>query len=194
MAATYHYLFLALARVATPHQALAERVRGFSGGDVVGQFAPQLGWANNEAAVLLRGDAVDPAALIAPPLVTASRLEVLTPTIRPADAGRPAPLGIFVHRWFEVDAAATDEFVALSGEAWPHFEAEFDTRIFGLFRAAESDEDRAKGVVRHLLITGYRDHSVWEASREPTTQAGSAFQRRQQVTRRTWAASTRLVR
>ena len=84
MAATYHYLFLALARVATPHQALAERVRGFSGGDVVGQFAPQLGGANNEAAVLLRGDAVDPAALIAPPLVTASRLEVLTPTIRPA--------------------------------------------------------------------------------------------------------------
>jgi len=194
MAATYHYLFLTLARVQAPHQALAERVRGFADGEIIGQFAPQLGWANNEAAVLLRGGAVAPTSLIAPPLVTSSRLDVLTPTIRPADADRPAPLGIFVHRWFEVDAGATDEFVALSGEAWPHFEAEFDTRIFGLFRAAESDEDRAKGVVRHLLITGYRDHSVWEASREPTTQAGSAFQRRHQVTRRTWAASTRLVR
>jgi hypothetical protein len=193
VAANYRYLFFTLGRVPTPHQALSTRLKAGGGVEVVGQFAPQLGWANNEAAVLVRGGG-DIAALTAAPLVTSARMDRLSPTLRPTDdAARPPARGIYVHRWFEVEADATDEFVALSGEAWPDFETEFDTWIFGLFRAETTNQDRANGVVRHLLITGYGDHGVWQASREPTTNAGSAFARRQQVTRRTWAASTRMV-
>jgi len=43
------------------------------------------------------------------------------------------------------------------------------------------------------LITRYADHGVWEASRDPTSEAMQIFARRQQLTRRSWAASTLLV-
>lgn len=196
MAAVYEYLFLTLARGPAPHQALAERLRGLSSVESVGQFAPQLGWAGDQAAVLLREAPGEPPALaelVAPPLVVNARRERLTATIRPGDNDRPSPGGIYVHRWFEVEAGATDEFVALSGQGWERFEALFDARIFGLFRADASEADRAAGVVRLLLVTRYGDHGVWEASRDPTTEAMQIFARRQQLTRRSWAASTRLV-
>lgn len=52
----YDYLFLTLARGRPAHARLTEALPGAVGGrEVVGQFAPQLGWASNEAAVLLRG-------------------------------------------------------------------------------------------------------------------------------------------
>ena len=204
MTAAYDYLFLTLARGRAPHQALAELLRDAAaprlaelGGQIVGQFAPQLGWANDEAAVLVRwpnaetqGDA---AAALASPTVISAQATGLAATIRPADQDRPAPAGIYVHRWFEVESGSADEFVRLSGEGWKGFEAQFDARIFGLFRAAPDGRDRTEGLTRLLLITRYGDHGVWEASRDPTTEAMQIFARRQQLTRRTWAASTRLV-
>ena len=157
---------------------------------MVGQFAPQLGWANNQAAVLFRGEG----ALDAPGLVVSATSESLTPTLRPTDDAIPQPGGIYVHRWFEVDAGAADEFIDLSGQGWLRFETQFDTQIFGLFRAAPSPADLGwLNLQRLLLITRYADHRVWEASRDPTSEAMQIFARRQQLTRRTWAASTRLV-
>jgi len=192
MATAYDYIVLTLAPVPTPHQALAAHVRTLAGVDVLGQFAPQLGWVNNEAAVLLRrSEAVsgDVRAIAAPALVTDYRVEPLTATPRPADDDRPSPGGIYVHRWFEVDPGAVDEFVDLSGQGWERFESLFDARIFGLFRAP----DGAGPIARLLLITRYGDHGVWQASRDPSTEAMRIFARRQQLTRRTWAASTLLV-
>jgi hypothetical protein len=186
---TYVYLIATLARVSTPHQALAAHLRGLSA-EVVGQFAPQLGWANNQAAVLLRGG---DSALDAPGLIVSVTSEPLTPTLRPADGAIPRPGGIYVHRWFEVDAASADEFIELSGQGWKRFEAQFDTQIFGLFRAAPSPADKAAAIQRLLLITRYAGHGVWEASREPTSEAMQIFARRQELTGRTWAASTLLV-
>lgn len=185
---SYDYVVATLARVPTPHQALAAHLRGVSA-EVVGQFAPQLGWANNQAAVLLRGDGV----LDAPDLVVSVTSERLTPTLRPADDAVPLAGGIYVHRWFEVDAGAADEFVELSGQGWKHFETQFAAQIFGLFRAALSSADSEAGLQRLLLLTRYADHGVWEASRDPTSEAMQIFARRQQLTRRTWAASTLLV-
>jgi hypothetical protein len=187
---TYDYAFLTLARVPTPHQALAAHLRG-AAVKVVGQFAPQLGWANNEAAVLAR--AIEPGALTVPNLVVQTKVESLTPTLRPADDAITQPGGVHVHRWFEVGAGDTDEFIELSGQGWQRFEAQFDTQIFGLFRAAPSVADREANLQRLLLITRYADHGVWEASRDPTSEAMQIFARRQQLTRRTWAASTLLV-
>lgn len=186
----YGYVFATLARVPTPHQALAAHLLGLPV-DVVGQFAPQLGWANNQAAVLLRGG---DGTLEAPGLIAGATAERLTPTLRPADDAVPQPDGIYVHRWFEVGAADADEFIDLSGQGWRRFEAQFDTRIFGLFHASPSPADRDAGLQRLLLITRYADHGVWEASRDPTSEAMQIFARRQQLTRRSWAASTLLVR
>jgi hypothetical protein len=186
---TWDYLRVTLARVPTPHQALATYLRGVPA-EVVGQFAPQLGWANNEAAVLLRGA---DGALAAPGLIASVTVEHLNPTLRPSDGAVPQPGGIYVHRWFEVGAADADEFIDLSGQGWRRFEAQFDTQIFGLFRASPSVADQDSSLRRLLLITRYADHGVWEASRDPTSEAMQIFARRQQLTRRSWAASTLLV-
>jgi hypothetical protein len=198
----YDYVFITLNRVPTPHLALAEHLRDVAGpalrdegGEIVGQFAPQLGWAANEAAVLVRwsGEPGDVVPIAGPGLTASARVDRLTPTLRPADADRPAAGGIYVHRWFEVEADAADEFVGLSDQGWERFERLFDTQIFGLFKADPSADDRAAGVVRLLLLTRYASHGVWEESRDPTTEAMQIFARRQQLTRRSWAASTRLV-
>jgi hypothetical protein len=92
-----------------------------------------------------------------------------------------------------VEVAAVPEFLKLSVQGWRDFESRFDTHIFGLFRAETSDIDERDGVARLLLITRYGDHGVWEASRDPSTEAMAAFARRQRLTRDTWAASTLLV-
>jgi hypothetical protein len=201
VSAVYDYLFLRLARGPTPHPALARRLADVApalkaaGGEIVGQWAPQLGWANDEAAVLVRwaGARGDPDALTALEGVAHGSVTPVAPTIRPVDADRPGAGGIYVHRWFEIEAGGEDEFVQLSSQGWAHFETLFDAKIFGLFHAELSAADRAAGASRLLLITRYGDHGVWEASRDPTTEAMQIFMRRQQLTRRSWAASTRLV-
>jgi hypothetical protein len=201
LSAAYDYLRLTLARAPTPHPALARRLAqaapalGEAGAQLVGQWAPQLGWANDEAAVLVRwaGARGDLAPITALEGVAETSVDHLAPTIRPGDAFRPPAGGIYVHRWFAVEAGAEDEFVSLSSQGWAHFETLFDAKIFGLFRAERSADDRTAGVTRLLLITRYGDHGVWEASRDPTTEAMKIFLRRQQLTRRSWAASTRLM-
>lgn len=194
MAAGYDYLFLTLGPVPTPHQALAERLRELGGADVVGQFAPQLGWKTNEAAVLLRRPEGDERTVgLGAPLVTELQAERLRPTVRPGDDDHLAAGGIYVHRWFEVEAPAAAEFIELSCQGWRGFEAQFDARIFGLFRAEPNLRDTAEGVARLLLITRYAGHGEWEVSRDPTTEAMQIFARRQRLTQRSWAASSRLI-
>ena len=143
--------------------------------------------------LLRRGQDEVPSALGAPGLVVDAKLEQLTPTLRPAGDATPKPGGVYVHRWFEVEAGAADEFIELSGQGWARFEAQFDTRIFGLFRAAPSPSDLEARLARLLLLTRYADHGVWEASRDPTSEAMQIFARRARLTRRSWAASTLLV-
>ena len=199
--ALYDYLVLTLALAPTPHPALAQKLAAAApalqaaGGDLVGQFAPQLGWANDNAAVIVRwrGARGDLGPIGGADGVTEAVIDHLTPTIRPADDHRPADGGIYVHRWFAIEAGAESEFVDLSGRGWEHFERLFDANIFGLFRAEPSAADAAGGVTRLLLVTRYGDHGVWEASRDPSTEAMQIFMRRQQLTRRSWAASTRLI-
>ena len=187
---SYDYFSLTLKRVPTPHQALAAHLRGLPDG-IVGQFSPQLGWANNEAAVLVRRpDSAPATGLAAPDLIANAKLERLTPTLRPSDDAAPKPGGIYVHRWFEVEAGAADEFVELSGQGWQRFEAQFDTNIFGLFRAEAAAPN---GDVRMLLLTRYADHGVWEASRQPSTTAREAFGSRHELTTSTIARSSLLV-
>jgi hypothetical protein len=198
----YDYLFLDLQPpVGTPtaraaHEAV--RAAGLGDAEVLGVFAPQLGWHARQAAVLLRWpdtaqDRAGVAALGKAPGVGALSRDRLTPTARPAATDRPPAGGIYVHRWFVIETPALAEFLELSTTGWKDFEARFETHIYGLFTAEQTTQDKAAGLTRLLLLTRYRDHGVWETSRDPSTAAMAAFQRRARLTRDSWAASTLLA-
>ncbi|MFI4936239.1 MAG: hypothetical protein ACHP7N_16630 [Caulobacterales bacterium] len=199
--ANYDYLFLELSPGAAVRaefiRSLAAAPRAPQDGRPLGVFVPQLGWAGSQAAVLIEraGDGESPAARAVAQASQAVACErwTLVPTVRPRPGDSLSAGGIYVHRWFEVESAAVDEFVALSGEAWPDFEGQFDARIFGLFTATPAGEATTAGLVRLLLITRYASHGVWEDSRDPTTSAMQTFARRAALTRRTQAASTLLA-
>ena len=133
------------------------------------------------------------AALAEAPGVRSAERHRLQATARPSASDRLKPGGIYVHRWFVIATPSLAEFVDLSTTGWRDFEARFDTNIFGLFTAEQTPQDKAAGQTRLLLLTRYRDHGVWEESRNPTTDAMAAFQRRQLITRDTWNVSTLLV-
>lgn len=171
-----------------------------AGGEIIGLFTPQLGWVARQAALLVRwkdgdvkGRGGQIAALAKGKTVRAVQRGHLKPTLRPAAADRPQPGGIYVHRWFVVETLRVPEFLDLSAQGWRDFETRFDARIFGLFAAERTPQDIAQRVTRLLLITRYGDHGVWEKSRDPTSEAMAAFQKRQLMTRDTWGASTLFV-
>lgn len=206
--AMYDYLFLDLddAKDGTsPPRAYAAAIRDKAaavkgaGGEVLGLFTPQLGWVARQAALLVRwgpdakGRDGLTTGLMRGDAVRIGQRAKLEATSRPTAADPVKPGGIYVHRWFVVEAKNVPEFLALSQEGWRDFEVRFDTNIFGLFTAERSSNDRGTGVTRLLLITRYGDHGVWEKSRDPSTAAMAAFARRQLLTRDTWAASTLFV-
>ena len=197
--AAYHYLTLELApgraawdalRTAMPSRVLPA-IRA-AGGEALGLFSPQLGFAANEAILLVRWPdetRADPSVIAIDNVQIRSR-DRLTATLRPADTDTPKPGGIYVHRWFTVAPANVETFVGLSGQAWPSFEGGFDTNIFGLFRA---QDPAPGGDARMLLLTRYADHGVWEASRQPSATARQAFGSRHELTTSTIARSSLLV-
>jgi hypothetical protein len=203
----YDYLFLDLA--APPGVPAArgylEAVRtrkaevAAAGGEVLGLFTPQIGWRAHQAALLVgwKPDASEAESVMSQLAglegVARARRDRLTPTARPVAGDRPLTGGIYVHRWFVIDTPALDEFVSLSTQGWRDFEVRFESRIFGLFTAAATPDEKTAGRTRLLLLTRYADHGVWEASRDPTSDAMAAFQRRQKLTHETWAASTLLT-
>jgi hypothetical protein len=198
----YEYLTLELAHGRSSWAALAAHMRdnarakiAADGGELLGLFSPQLGFASNEATLLVRWSKPgDSAAAFAIPEVTGHHREVLTPTVRPRDADKPRTgTGIYVHRWFTIDGDKTAEFIDLSNRAWGGFEGSYDTEIFGLFTAAPGEVDRKTGAARLLLLTWYRDHGVWEASREQAADAKSLFAQRHLLTRSTVGRSSVLV-
>ena len=170
---------------------------GAAGGDVIGVFTAQLGWDSGELAILIRwrpgvGDpsAVNLALQHAPGVASFER----HPLIATARAGREQKLdtgGIYVHRWFELKPSDREEFVRLSAEGWIDFEKRFDARIFGLM--AEIQPRPKNPNLWVLLLTRYASHAVWEASRDPTTDAMKSFQRRAQLTLSSRGCSTLLA-
>lgn len=200
MTAVYDYLTLTLRRGRPAWQAFADRAltAGASaiaaeGGDLVGVFAPQLGFASDEAVVLVRwpeGARGDPAAISGAPEVVRTTRDLLAPTVRPVAGQALRSGGIYVHRWFMVDVDRVADFVDLSRRAWGGFEGAYQTEIFGLFTAAPSAEDQAVGQGRLLLLTWYADHGVWEASREQTVDPDGLFVKRHALTRSTIGRSS----
>lgn len=173
----YEYFQVTLGRERAAQKTLADHL--YARPETRAVFAPLLGFASDQALVLTAagGD------LAGAPGVLTSERHRLSPTLRPADDNRPMAGGIYVHNWFTIDGEAADEFVRLSGEAWPDFERRFETRIHGLFLAEESAADRSSGARRLLLMTRYRGLGEWQVSRDPTTDAMQVFLRRRELTR-----------
>jgi len=187
MAERYNYYVAELGRGRPAFDAFAKHM--LADKDTVGVFASQLGFASNEAPVLANAQGK----LTGAPNVVSHSHDTLVPTLRPRAGDSLKPGGIYVHRWFTVDHASVAEFIELSGKAWPSFESEFDATIFGLFTAERTEHDIAQDQTRLLLLTWYKDHGVWEASRRPTTEPMGLFQRRHQLTRSTIGRSTLLI-
>jgi len=188
----YNYYELRLSRRPAVQRSIADHVYKSLGDQAIGVFSPLLGFASNQSLVLTDAKAPSEAVMGAPGVVSAER-HSLTPTLRPRDGARPPAGGIYVHNWFTVDAEGFDEFVKLSGEAWPDFEARFATKIFGLFALRPSKDDLLEGARRLLLMTGYRDLGEWQKSRDPTSSAMKVFARRGEVTRVSLARACILV-
>ncbi|MEI9990363.1 MAG: hypothetical protein WDM86_10015 [Rhizomicrobium sp.] len=203
MPAHYDYLTFTLARGRQAWTDFAAHIRSIAapaiaaaGGEVLGLFQGQLGFASNEAAILLRW----PNALRdrlreldTAPGAVAIYPQKLTPTVRPADDKRLRSGGIYVHRWFTVDADSVADFVALSNRAWENFEGSYDTEIFGLFIAETTAEDVRDGAGRLLLLTYYASHGVWENSRDQTRDPAGLFAKRHELTRSTIGRSSLAV-
>lgn len=170
-----------------------------AGGEVLGAFTPLIGWSSEQLAVMLRWP-VDAAAreravaeIERHPAVARVERSRLAPTLRPSATDRPLTRGIYTHRWFTIAGRNLDEFVALSGAAWPEFERDFASRIYGLFRADPTPEERRQGHIRMLLNTQYDSHAVWEASRAPSPKSAEAFKRRADMTLTTRVVSLKYV-
>lgn len=208
--AIYDYLFVKLRQAAGGRGGQLEpflaHLRGpglaavcAAGGEMLSAFTPMIGWTSEQLAVLLRWPASAPdreravAAVGRFPGVATMERSRLAATLRPMVSDRPLTRGIYTHRWFTIRTADLDEFVALSGAAWPDFERDFATRVFGLFRAVPNADERAHGTTRMLLNTQYDSHAVWEASRAPSPVAAASFRRRGEITLTTDVVSCRYV-
>lgn len=178
----YHYYELRVGRERNAQRALAEQVYSIGGAGILGVFTPLLGYASNEALVLT-DDRASPDAVLKGSGVVAAERHRMSPTLRPHQDARPDPGGVYVHNWFNVDAEGFDEFLRLSGAAWPDFEARFEAKVYGLFAIEPTVSERTDGSRRLLLMTRYRDLGEWQRSRDPSTEAMQIFIRRRELTR-----------
>ena len=202
MTVTYEYLTLELTRGRTAWATLTAHLRdkakkaiSDASGELLGLFSPQLGFASNEATVLTRwpSQARNPPNAFELPEVASTTRESLTPTVRPKEGQKLRSGGIYVHRWFTIDKDRAADFIDLSNRAWTNFEGSYDTEIFGLFTAQPNEGDTTTAAQRLLLLTWYRDHGVWEASREQPRDANSLFAQRHLLTRSTVGRSSLVV-
>ncbi len=153
--------------------AITKQVQA-AGQQVFGSFASLFGLASNEIYFVTFGENATSISL--PDDVQLLSTYSFNPTIRPQNHQSMTRPGVYVFRWFSVAPDSVAEIVQLSGAAWPTFEESFETQVQGLFVEVSGRPSTM------LLITWYKDLSVWEASRHPPTDARENFLRRHQLT------------
>ena len=151
-----------------------------------GIFPGVFGLGTNEAYWVVQGDSM------VCPIHADDQLELieqvsLNPTVRPKEYAPRSKPGIYVFRWFEVEASKIDQVVALSDQAWGAFEGGFDTEIQGLFTVQPRFDRYAM-----VLVTWYRNLTVWQDSREPDPSAKQLFVERQMLLDSARPIATRL--
>jgi hypothetical protein len=113
----------------------------------------------------------------------------LVPTVRPIVHSPRTRAGLYVFRWFDVMNKDVDEIADLSEQAWVSFEDDFDSQIQGLFALQDRQEDKGK----MLLLTWYRNLTVWQDSRAPSEEAMNLFIKRHGLTIEALPIATRLL-
>jgi len=155
-----------------------------AGGALYGAWRSQIGrprdevtaitvWPSAEAAAraqaLLTGGVADIAGVSS---------DVMAPTLRPHEPTPPTRQGNYAFRWFVTPEADWAEFLDLCAQAWPGFEAAYDSQVIGLWRCADAtalrrDTGDAIGI-RSLLLTRRPNLAMWERSKLPQGAAEAA--------------------
>jgi hypothetical protein len=155
-----------------------------SGGVLYGIWRSQIGRPRDELTVLTvwsrpttAGEA-DAVLLNGTPDVQATNSLVMTPTLRPLDTTPPIRQGNYAFRWFVTPEDAWQQFLDLCAQAWPGFEAAYDSQVIGLWRctepATEATAGGAANAIRSLLLTRRPNVAMWERSKLPEGAAETA--------------------
>ncbi len=175
-------------------KAIFEKRARESGGKLFGCWRSLvgLGLARDEGIALTAWPDEAAARAVAPAAfdgLDATERHVIEATVRPVSDAPPTYEGVYVFRWFDIDAADWEAFRDISDAAWPNMEDVFDVNICGFWRSLDTVAPAAKV----LLQTRYADLSVWEASRwwnNPVAEADesmSRFKKRNEIIKATVA-------
>ena len=151
------------------------RIRA-AGGTLYGIWRSQIGRPRDElTAITVWPDGAAPQpALEGLPFVRGCESDAMVPTLRPATAEPPVRQGNYAFRWFETPVQHWPEFLDLCADAWPGFEAAYDSQVIGLWRCSSAAGD----TVRSLLLTRRPDLAVWERSKLPQGEAEAEVRRK----------------
>jgi hypothetical protein len=178
---------------ATPRSwaALAERLAkaDLAGGTLYGIWRSQIGRPRDELQVMTlwpretKAAAAEKVLLGGTPEVRRVRSQALVPTLRPTEATAPTRQGNYAFRWFATPAPNWPEFLQLCTDAWPGFEAAYDSQVIGLWQATGDrtgpgdemggDEATGAGIQCSLLMTRRPNLAMWERSKLPSGAAES---------------------
>ena len=189
------------------HDHLSPVLAGWQDTAVLGSFTGLFGISNQELFVLLSrpvservtdrvaGQVTDqmtePLRTLLPAGVEMVDSLWLDATVRPTHDAPLTRAGVYVFRFFQVNACDCDEVVSLSSQAWQTFENSdsYTSEPMGLFRFADTSAIRG----RMLLLTWYDNMTSWERSRTPHPDATANFRRRASLSRSIVAYATRLA-
>ena len=189
------------------HDRLSPILAGWQDTAVLGSFTGLFGISNQELFVLLSrpvservtdrvaGQVTDqmtePLRTLLPAGVEMVDSLWLDATVRPTHDAPLTRAGVYVFRFFQVNACDCDEVVSLSSQAWQTFENSdsYTSEPMGLFRFADTSAIRG----RMLLLTWYDNMTSWERSRTPHPDATANFRRRASLSRSIVAYATRLA-
>ena len=102
----------------------------------------------------------------------------MAPTLRPNAIEPPRRQGNFAFRWFETPAEHWEEFLALCEDAWPGFEASYDSQVIGLWRIEQPENADSNAAIRSLLLTRRPDLAMWERSKQPANEEEAEVRRK----------------
>ena len=173
--------------VAAPRRwrELAERLAGRTGVTLYGIWRSQIGRPRDElTAITVWPEAVSAAAaeralLGAAADVQSVASEVMQPTLRPTEPSPPTRQGNYAFRWFATPEPDFAEFLDLCAQAWPGFEAAYDSQVIGLWRmtgdrTGPPGDGSPESGIRSLLLTRRPDLAMWERSKLPQGAAETA--------------------
>jgi hypothetical protein len=165
------------------YQALAAHLKA-QATPVYGIWRSQIGRPRDELTVITHwptpatAEQAQSTLLQNAPDVQDATSETMTPTLRPANPAPPTRQGNYAFRWFRTPGPDWPLFLDLCAQAWPGFEAAYDSQVIGLWRVTTEDP----ATVTSLLLTRRPDLAMWERSKLP--QGSAETQVRETLNRR----------